>query len=81
MSVEEVDLAGLVTLVVEDLREAATQAGSQLRLDAPPSLVGTWDKARIEQVVINLLSNAIKYGRGQPSTSWCRTPVHVFASW
>ena len=28
--------------------------------------MGTWDGARLDQVVTNLLSNALKYGAGQP---------------
>jgi PAS domain S-box-containing protein len=66
MSMEQADVVVLVRQIVDDLRDAAAQAGSELRVAAPPSFVGTWDKARIEQVVINLLSNAIKYGRGKP---------------
>jgi signal transduction histidine kinase len=66
MSVEEFDLVAAVRQVVDDLRDAAVGAGSDVRLVAPACLVGQWDKARIEQAVTNLLSNAIKYGEGKP---------------
>jgi PAS domain S-box-containing protein len=64
LSVDEADLVELVRQVVDDMRD--TSGGVELRLDAPTSIVGTWDRARLEQVMVNLLSNAIKYGRGQP---------------
>ena len=35
-------------------------------VDAPVPVKGTWDRARIEQVISNLLSNAIKFGNGRP---------------
>jgi signal transduction histidine kinase len=71
--------AGRLTLVFEDVDLAATirelSAGfdrelelskSELRIDAPRSLVGRWDRLRIEQIGTNLLSNAIRYGAGRP---------------
>jgi PAS domain S-box-containing protein len=66
MNVEEIDLVAVGRHVVDDLRDAAVSAGSEVRLVAPASLVGQWDKARIEQALTNLLSNAIKYGEGKP---------------
>jgi signal transduction histidine kinase len=35
-------------------------------IDAPGPVIGTWDRARVEQVVAILLSNAIKFGGGKP---------------
>ena len=62
---EETDLTAVVGQVVEDFREPASQAGSPLRFNHQGSVVGIWDRARLEQVVVNLLSNAIKYGAGK----------------
>jgi signal transduction histidine kinase len=33
-------------------------------------ITGTWDRARLEQVVSHLLSNAIQYGAGKPIRVW-----------
>jgi signal transduction histidine kinase len=35
-------------------------------LKAPDSLVGNWDRNRLDQVVTNLVANAIKYAGGKP---------------
>ncbi|HET6583074.1 MAG TPA: PAS domain S-box protein [Nannocystaceae bacterium] len=66
MKLEPMDLAAVVRQVVDDLREAAQQSGSELRLATDGDIVGRWDVARLEQVVVNVVSNAIKYGGGEP---------------
>jgi signal transduction histidine kinase len=48
------------------LAPEARRADCAVVLDAAGGLVGSWDRARLEQVVTNLLSNAIKYGAGAP---------------
>jgi two-component system, OmpR family, sensor kinase len=63
------DLAALLREVVDEFTEAAQHAGVTIRLTAPESLHGTWDRLAVEQIVDNLVSNAIKYGG--------RTPVEV----
>jgi PAS domain S-box-containing protein len=66
LSPEWFDLAELVSQVAEDFREPAAAAGSELRLDGTERLEGSWDRLRMEQVLVNLLSNAVKYGAGRP---------------
>lgn len=57
------DLFDLIALV----REAATQIGELssrhtfVVLAEVPTLVGDWDRDRVEQIVVNLLSNAVRY--------------------
>lgn len=63
---EEMDLASLVREVATRFEDTAAAAGSELIVCADGSIVGRWDRSRIDQVVTNLLSNAVKYGRGEP---------------
>jgi len=66
MAPEEFDLAMLIRDVAEDFREPAAQANAPLELHLPASVRGSWDRLRLEQVVVNVLSNAVKYGAGKP---------------
>jgi len=60
------DLVDLIHAVVARMQADAVMAGSRLEVSAPPSLVGQWDRASLDQVLTNLLSNALKFGRGRP---------------
>jgi PAS domain S-box-containing protein len=63
---EPVDFAALVQEVAQRHELQAARADTPLRVEAPPSLMGTWDAMRLEQVVVNLVDNALKYGAGRP---------------
>jgi signal transduction histidine kinase len=66
MQREIFDLAETAREVVERWREAATAAGSELRCALDGPVIASWDRLRLEQVLINLISNAVKYGAGKP---------------
>jgi len=61
------DLAAVARDVLASLKDDIERRGVAVSVDAPERVaVGTWDRARIEQVALNLLTNALKYGNGQP---------------
>jgi signal transduction histidine kinase len=64
--IEEVDLAVLVRETCDRFTEPAARGGSHLSVQAPDTLIGSWDPLRIEQVLTNLLANAIKFSPGKP---------------
>jgi signal transduction histidine kinase len=65
---EPVDLGGVLERVKKDLE--VLFPGRPLQERTAGSLVGSWDRGRIERVLANLLSNAFKHGRED-------TPVSV----
>ena len=63
---EPVDLAQVVREVTARMGPDLTKSGSPLSIHVEEELLGTWDRARVDQIVSNLLSNAIKFGLGKP---------------
>ncbi|MGF9649681.1 HAMP domain-containing sensor histidine kinase [Pseudarthrobacter oxydans] len=63
LSLEDTDLAKLVTEVVDSTIPKAAMNGLELELDVEQPLPARVDPARIRQVLGNLLSNAIKYSK------------------
>ena len=63
---EPLDLAEVVRELIARLAEEMQLAQCELELRTSGPLTGSWDRLRLEQVIVNLLSNASKYGRGMP---------------
>jgi PAS domain S-box-containing protein len=63
---QDADLAVIIEHVVADLRESAKASRTELRVAVEGDLRGSWDRHRIEQVVLNLTTNALRYGAGKP---------------
>jgi signal transduction histidine kinase len=61
-----VDLCQVTRSAVEFVMAANEATASRIHLEVDRPVIGTWDAARLDQVVTNLLTNAIKYGEGQP---------------
>jgi signal transduction histidine kinase len=61
-----VDLRQVVREVVDRFALEIERHGVMVNLDAPAPVQGTWDAARVDQVITNLVSNALKYGAGRP---------------
>jgi len=66
LRVEDVDIAEILRETADVYAVEAAFNLIDIRLTAPDTLVGKWDRPAIEQVIGNLISNAIKYGDGKP---------------
>lgn len=63
---ENTDLVNLTKQVKQSFSEIIKRRRYKIKIDAEKSVIGKWDKVRLEQVITNLFSNAIKYGNGKP---------------
>ncbi len=66
VDLEDVDVVQISRDVAERFEGELAQAGSKLSIDAEASIVGHWDRLRLDEMLTNLLSNAVKFGGGRP---------------
>jgi signal transduction histidine kinase len=66
LSLQRVELSGLVRGVLGRLEDTARAAGCRVLLSEPGPVWGVWDAHRVGQVLESLLLNAYKYGAGGP---------------
>jgi len=79
---ERVDAQQLAFEIVDRYREQARRASCEITCHGA-SVIGMWDRSRLDQVITNVLGNAIKYGAGHPidvrvarEGTHCRITVH-----
>lgn len=58
---ESFNLSELVDEIMIRFKEQLDHARCHLALHLDPDLTGSWDRYRLEQVIVNLISNAIRY--------------------
>jgi len=63
---EEFDLCEMARDTVSRFSSQFEAAGVKVSLKAEESVLGSWDRFRLEQVLTNLLTNALKYGDRRP---------------
>jgi signal transduction histidine kinase/DNA-binding response OmpR family regulator len=63
-----VNFVEVVRDVLQQLETSGDLARSHcaVQTETPESIIGQWDRTRLEQLLHHLLANAIKYGAGQP---------------
>lgn len=61
LKLSEFNLTELCREAIARLEGMLEQASCTVQFTAPPTLVGRWDRLRIEQALMNLISNACKY--------------------
>lgn len=76
LEVAPCDLVAILNEGINQIADRAESAGCRLSVASPPSIVGRWDRARLETVVDALLDNAIKFGAGRPVAATARVDGH-----
>lgn len=66
LALDHVDLVEVVQDVLATFEAELAVARCQVRLTAPSSVRGWWDRLRLDQICRNLISNAIRFGAGHP---------------
>jgi predicted ATPase/signal transduction histidine kinase/tRNA A-37 threonylcarbamoyl transferase component Bud32 len=62
----DVDLVAVIGAALEKEATALSQARCTVDLHAPASVIGRWDRDRLEYAITCILSNALKFGSEKP---------------
>lgn len=65
-SLEQVDLVATVRDVLQRFEADLGRARCAVTLTGDASVIGCWDRSKVEQILTNVLSNAMKFGAGKP---------------
>lgn len=65
---EVLNLFDLIQEILKHFEMEFKDKNCVVQLLGDRTISGTWDKLRLEQVIVNLISNAIKFGAGKPIT-------------
>lgn len=66
MQIETFDLSEMVRDVANQMKNSPLAERCEMRLLHLEQTMGSWDRFRLEQVLINLMTNALKYGENKP---------------
>lgn len=66
MHFEEFDLGEMTEYVLDGFKITADFSDVKILSSIPKKIVGTWDRFRLEQVLLNLLMNGVRYGNKNP---------------
>ena len=67
MEWESFNLNELIRDILERMSETFKTANCEAKFESnSDQVLGTWDKVRLEQVIVNLITNAIRYDGGHP---------------
>jgi len=67
---EEINLSSLVKGIIDQYQFEFDRNNSRVELHLDDSVVGFWDRMKMEEVIVNLLTNAIKFASGKPIEIW-----------
>jgi signal transduction histidine kinase len=66
LELDNVDLVASLRDVLASFEAELAVAKCEVRVETPTTVIGWWDRLRLDQICRNLVSNAIRFGAGRP---------------